>query len=52
MMLFLNDPEVAGDPFFGNYADEWNPNVGVGIYATFEQMVFRFICTKNIKYGL
>ena len=28
---FLNDPEVVGDPFFGNYADEWNPNVGVGL---------------------
>ncbi len=29
---FLNDPEVTSDPFFGNYANRWNPNVGAGLY--------------------
>ena len=27
---FLNNPIVTSDPFFGNYADKWNPNVGIG----------------------
>lgn len=30
--IFLNSEEVANDPFFGNYADTWNPNIGVGAY--------------------
>ncbi|MBT8303278.1 MAG: type IX secretion system membrane protein PorP/SprF [Bacteroidia bacterium] len=29
---FLDDPRVLADPFFGNYADKWNPNVGVGAF--------------------
>lgn len=29
---FLNDPEVTADPFFGNYANRWNPNIGAGLY--------------------
>ncbi|PKV52118.1 type IX secretion system PorP/SprF family membrane protein [Aquimarina sp. MAR_2010_214] len=29
---FLNDPEVTEDPFFGNYANRWNPNIGAGLY--------------------
>lgn len=29
---FLNSEEVAADPFFSNYSDKWNPNVGVGAY--------------------
>ncbi|WP_062060500.1 PorP/SprF family type IX secretion system membrane protein [Aquimarina longa] len=29
---FLNDPEVAADPFFGNYTNHWNPNIGAGLY--------------------
>lgn len=28
---FLNNPNVTTDPFFGNYANRWNPNVGVGL---------------------
>lgn len=28
--IFLNNPIVISDPFFGNYADKWNPNVGAG----------------------
>jgi len=30
--VFLNDPLVVEDPFFGNYSDRWNPNVGIGAY--------------------
>ncbi|MBP2833904.1 type IX secretion system membrane protein PorP/SprF [Aquimarina sp. U1-2] len=29
---FLNDPAVSEDPFFGNYANRWNPNIGAGLY--------------------
>ncbi|WP_103071508.1 PorP/SprF family type IX secretion system membrane protein [Aquimarina sediminis] len=29
---FLNDPEVTQDPFFGNYSNRWNPNIGAGLY--------------------
>ncbi|MBQ0734065.1 type IX secretion system membrane protein PorP/SprF [Aquimarina celericrescens] len=29
---FLNDPAVIEDPFFGNYANRWNPNIGAGLY--------------------
>ncbi|MEL0644788.1 MULTISPECIES: type IX secretion system membrane protein PorP/SprF [unclassified Olleya] len=29
---FLDDPTVAIDPFFSNFTNRWNPNVGVGAY--------------------
>ncbi|MCF7559302.1 type IX secretion system membrane protein PorP/SprF [Sabulilitoribacter multivorans] len=29
--VFLNNTQVTSDPFFGNYANKWNPNVGVGL---------------------
>ncbi|WP_109439178.1 MULTISPECIES: PorP/SprF family type IX secretion system membrane protein [Aquimarina] len=29
---FLNDPDVTQDPFFGNYANRLNPNIGAGLY--------------------
>jgi len=30
--VFLMDPDVLNDPFFGNYTDKWNPNIGAGVY--------------------
>ncbi|MGB6268089.1 MAG: type IX secretion system membrane protein PorP/SprF [Olleya sp.] len=29
---FLDDPSVAIDPFFSNFTNRWNPNIGVGAY--------------------
>ncbi|WP_397362617.1 type IX secretion system membrane protein PorP/SprF [Olleya sp. R77988] len=29
---FLDDPTVAVDPFFSNFTNRWNPNIGVGAY--------------------
>jgi type IX secretion system PorP/SprF family membrane protein len=30
--VFLMNPDVLNDPFFGNYTDKWNPNVGAGVF--------------------
>ncbi len=37
---FLNDPSVAVDPFFSNFTNRWNPNVGVGFYLHQERWYF------------
>lgn len=29
---FLADPSVVSDPFFVNFSNRWNPNVGVGLF--------------------
>ncbi|AXO79091.1 type IX secretion system membrane protein PorP/SprF [Olleya aquimaris] len=29
---FLDDPTVSIDPFFSNFTNRWNPNIGVGAY--------------------
>ncbi|ETN94851.1 PorP/SprF family type IX secretion system membrane protein [Zhouia amylolytica] len=28
----LNKPDVQNDPYFNAYNDQWNPNIGVGMY--------------------
>jgi len=29
---FLTDQSVSGDPYFSNFTNRWNPNIGVGLY--------------------
>ncbi|QCE43224.1 type IX secretion system membrane protein PorP/SprF [Psychroserpens sp. NJDZ02] len=29
---FLDDPTISVDPFFSNFTNKWNPNIGVGAY--------------------
>jgi len=42
----LNDPEYSSDPFLNTINNNWNPNVGVGVYFRGDSFYFGFSAPK------